>query len=109
MKLIINNNKINIEKIDGFFNRFKLMKFRLEKLENGFLLSKRNFLNTYLYCQKVDVIMTDKNNKILYLYSNLKSEKIIFFKKNVFNTYILPLITSKYLQIGNTLNIQKTT
>ena len=41
MKLVINNKKINIEKIDGFFNRFKLMKFRLEKLENGFLLSKR--------------------------------------------------------------------
>ena len=109
MKLVINNKKINIEKIDGFFNRFKLMKFRLEKLENGFLLSKRKYLNTYLYCQKVDVVMTDKDNKILYLYSNLKSEKIIFFKKKVFNTYILPLNTSKYLKIGNTLNIKKTT
>ena len=104
MKLVINNKKINIEKIDGFFNRFKLMKFRLEKLENGFLLSKRKYLNTYLYCQKVDVVMTDKDNKILYLYSNLKSEKIIFFKKKAFNTYILPLNTSKYLKILMLIN-----
>ncbi len=107
MKLIINKKKINIKKVDGFFNRFKLMKFKLEKLDTGYLLTKRKYLSTYLYCQRVDVVMTDKDNKILYLYSNLKSEKIIFFKKKVYNTYILPLNTSKHLEIGKKLEIKE--
>lgn len=108
MKLIINNKKIKLKKIDGFFNRFKLLKFNLEKLKEGYLLSKRKYLSTYLFCQRVDVIMTDKNNKIMYLYSNLKSEKFIFFKRKVSNVYILPLDTAKYLEKGKILKIEKT-
>ncbi len=107
MKLIVNKKKINIEKVDGFFNRFKLMRFKFETLDIGYLLTKRKYLNTYLYCQRVDVVMTDKDNKILYLYSNLKSEKRIFFKRKVYNTYILPLNTSKYLEIGKKLEIKE--
>lgn len=107
MKLIIDKKKINIEKIDGFVNRFKLMKFKLEKLDKAYLLTKRKYLSTYLYCQKVDVIMTDKNNKILYLYINLKTEKIIFYKKKVYNTYIFPSNICKNLEIGKKLKIEK--
>lgn len=108
MKLIINNKKVKLKKVDGFYNRFKLLKFNLEKLEEGYLFSKRNFLSTYLYCQRVDVVMTDKSNKIMYLYSNLKSEKFIFFKRKVYNIYILPLNTVKYLEKGKILKIEKT-
>ncbi len=107
MKLTINKKKINIEKIDGFFNRFKLLKFKLEKLENGYLLTKRKWLSTYLYCQKVDVIMTDKDNTILYLYPNLKSEAIIYYKRKVYNTYILPLGIANHLEKGKILKIEK--
>ena len=52
--------------------------------------------------------MTDKDNKILYLYPNLKSEKFIFFKRKVYNVYILPLNTIKYLEKGKLLKIEKT-
>lgn len=107
MKLIVNKKKINIEKIDGFFNRFKLLKFKLEKLENGYLLTNRKWLSTYLYCQKVDVILTDKDNKILYLYPKLKSEAIIYYKRKAYNTYILPLNTVNYLEKGKILRIEK--
>jgi len=39
----------------------------------------------------IDVYMTDKNNKILYIYKNLKPGRIILPKKNVYYTYETPL------------------
>ncbi len=51
--------------------------------------------------QPIDVIMTDVNHKILYLYSNLKPCKIILPKKNVYYTYECPLNIASNLRIGN--------
>ena len=39
----------------------------------------------------IDVYMTDNNNKILYIYKNLKPNKIILPKKNVYYTYESPV------------------
>ncbi len=48
---------------------------------------KCNSIHTFFMFKPIDVFMTDKNNKILYLYKNFKPYKIILPKKNVYYTY----------------------
>lgn len=106
MKTKIAKKKIEINEINGFFNRYKCMKFQLETLKEGYLFKKRKFLSTYFFCQRVDVVMTDKENTIIYMYHNLKSEKRIHYKRKVFNTFILPLNSCEKLEIGKKLKIE---
>ena len=37
--------------------------------------------------ENIDVVMTDKNNNILFIKKNMKKNRIIFPKKGVYNTY----------------------
>lgn len=105
MKLKINNKTIKVNKVDGFINRYKILKFDLHPLKEIILFEKRKFLSTYFFCQRVDVVMTDKDNMIIYIYENVKSEKRIHYKRKVYNTYILPAKMAKYLNSGEKLNI----
>lgn len=106
MKIEINKKKLKINEINGFWNRFKILKFELKPLKNEVILfSKRKFLSTYFFCQKVDIIMTDENNVIIYMYPKIKSEKRIFYKRKVYNTYILPLGSCEHFKINDKLKI----
>ena len=96
------NKKIEIKECNTFKTRFKSLKFKLEKLDYILYFPNRKLANTYWFCQRVDLCFTDKDNKILYLYENIKSEKLIF-KYKAHNLYILPLNTSKQLKRGNKL------
>ncbi len=107
MKIKVNKKFINITKVEGFINKFKCMKFVLDPITSGFCLVKKRRLSTYFFCQKIDVIMTDKDNNILYMYPNLNSEKRIHFKRRVFYTYILPLDSCKNFNIGDKLIIKE--
>lgn len=105
MKLNLGNKRLNIKKVNGFWNRFKLLKFDLYPLKEGILLENRKFLSTYFFCQKVDVVMTDSDSNILFMYKKLKSEKRVFYKRKVCNTYILPLGSCDFLEVGQKLKI----
>lgn len=105
MKIKIGKKKININIILGFINRFKCLKFKFEPITEGYLYPKHKRCSTYYFCQKVDIIMTDKENTILYMYPNLKTEKRIHYKRKVYNTYILPLNSCEKLNIGDKLQI----
>ena len=48
---------------------------------------KCNSIHTFFMLNSIDVYMTDKNNKILYIYKRLKPCKVILPKKNVYFTY----------------------
>ncbi len=48
---------------------------------------KCNSIHTFFMKKPIDVFMTDKNNKILYIYKSLKPYKIILPKKNVYYTF----------------------
>ena len=53
-----------------------------------------NSIHTFFMRKSIDVYMTDKNNKILYIFKNLKPYKVILPKKNVYYTY--ETIINKY-------------
>lgn len=84
-----NNLKIKIDLLTKISTKIKSFKFKLTDIENGICFPKKKILNTYLFCQKVDVIFTNKNNKVLKVLNNVDSEKIIFGPKKTFYIYIL--------------------
>ena len=104
MYLKINNKKIEIKELKSFKDRFKSLKFNLNKLDYGLCLPKKKFFSTDFFCQRVDVCFTDNDNKLLHIYPNLKSEKRLlhFDSKKV---YIFPLETLDNLNVGEKLNI----
>ena len=106
MKLIINKKKINIVEKNNFLEKLKGIKFILEPIKDAYRF-KSHYANTYFLFQRVDIIMTDENNKVLYIYPNCKTEKLIFPKFNVKYVYFLPLETTKDLEINQLLKISK--
>lgn len=89
MKLVYNNNDIDIINCDTFFSRLKGFMFS-NKIEHALLFENCNSIHTFFMRNNIDVIMCDKNDNILYYYKNLGKNKIILPKKNVYKTIELP-------------------
>lgn len=106
MYIKLQNKKVNIRNLTKFKERFISYKFYLEPIKDGLCFPKKRWFHTYLYCQKVDIIMTDKDNKILYMYPNLKSERKIFPKRKVYYTYVFPANSTKEYKVGDVLKIK---
>ncbi len=102
MHLKINNQKIEILEYNKFIDRFKSLKFVLEKINYGIKIPNKKIANTYFFCQRVDICFTDKEDKIISLFKNVKTEKRIF-KFKAKNIYYLPLETCKHLKLGEKL------
>ena len=89
MKIIVSNKEIPLHVADNYFKRLKGLMFK-KNIDYALLFKKCNGIHTFFMKEENDVILTDKNNNILYTYTNLKPWKIILPKKNVYNTYELP-------------------
>ena len=97
MYIKVNNKKIEIKDCIKFIDRFKSLKFVLPTIDYGIRISKKKKISTYFFCQNVDICVTNKNNEIIGLFENVKSEeKKIMFK--AYHIYYLPLGTIKYLE-----------
>ena len=107
MYLICNKEKIEIDECKTFFKRLIGFMFQLKTIKTGKRFPKCNSIHTFFMFQKIDVIMTDKNNKILKMYPNLKTERIILPKKDVYYTYELPLDTCNNYKINDILKIKQ--
>lgn len=105
MYLQVKKKKIKIIEPIGFWERFKGLKFVLQPIDYGMKFSHKKFVTTNFLCQKIDIVLTDKDDNILYMYENMKTEKYIFPKRKVYNVYFLPLNTVKDLQVNTKLNI----
>ena len=103
MYLCVNRKKIKIREVNNFKERFKSLKFYFKPLDFALKFSNVRWFNTYFFVQNVDICITNKNNIIVKLYENVKTEKFFFPKKNGKNVYFLPLGTCKYLTIGDVL------
>ena len=70
------------------------------------LFKRCNSIHTFFMKENIDVVMTDKNNMVIYLKKNLKRNRIILPKKNVYQTYEFPNNFIKELKKGDILNIK---
>lgn len=95
MKLVYDNKEIILIECKSFFSRFK--GFMLKKNINyALLFNKCNSIHTFFMKKNIDVIMCDRDNNILYFFKNLKKNKVILPKKNVYKVYETP---SNYFDI----------
>ena len=108
MYLQVKNKKIKIIELTGFWNRFKGLKFVLEPIDYGIKFSKKKFVTTNFLCQKIDIVLTDKEDNILYMYEKMNTEKYILQKKKIYNIYFLTINTIKNLKLNTKLKIIKT-
>lgn len=88
----IKNNNISIHLIvcNTFFKRLKGFMFK-KNIRCALEFPKCNSIHTFFMLKPIDVIMTDKDYKILYIFKNLKPYRVIFPKKNVYYTFELPI------------------
>jgi len=106
MYLKIKNQKIEIIECIKFSERFKSLKFVLEKIDYGLKFPNKKRISTTFFCQRVDLCFTDKDSNIIALYENVKSEKK-FRKRKAKDCYILPLNTAKELKINDKLILKE--
>ena len=87
MKVIVKNKEIELIDANTFFKRFK--GFMFQKNINYSLRFKTSSIHTFFMKQNIDIVMTDKDNNVLYIFNNIKKNKIII-KKHVYYTYEFP-------------------
>ena len=106
MYLNCNNKKIEIKECKTLKEKWKSLRFVLVPIDYGIKISNQRLWSTYYFCQRVDILITEKEEKIIKKIENVKSEKRkILWKK--YNIYYLPINTVKYLKLGEKLKITK--
>lgn len=90
---------MEIKYCTNFIDRFKGLMFKKEITPLCF--PRCNSIHTFFMLKPIDVIMTDKNKKILYIYKNLKPWKVILPKKNAYYTYEFPVNYIKKAHIND--------
>jgi len=89
MKLVYDNKELKLIECKSFFSR--LMGFMFKKnMDYALLFNKCNSIHTFFMKENIDVIMCDKDNNILCFYKNLRKNRIILPKKNVYKVYETP-------------------
>ncbi|MBQ8891522.1 MAG: DUF192 domain-containing protein [Bacilli bacterium] len=87
MKVIVNNKEIKLIDANTFLK--KLKGFMFQKNINYCLRFKTNSIHTFFMKEKIDIIMTDRHNNVLFILKNVPKNKVII-KKNVYYTYEFP-------------------
>lgn len=95
---------MTVKNADTFLKKLKGLMFIKEF--DYVLKIKCNGVHTFFMKTNIDIILTDKNSKVLHIYRNVKPGKIIFPKKNVTFTYEMPHNYIKKIKIGNYLIIE---
>ena len=98
MYLKLKSKKIPIEIKTTLKEKIISFRFKLTDIDYGLCFPKKRRINTYFYCQKVDIVMTDKDNNIVKIFLNEASEKRFKGPKKTYFTYVFK---------GNTLNDYK--
>ena len=89
MKLLYNNKDIDLYECKSFFSRLKGFMFT-KNIDKALLFDRCNSIHTFFMKSNIDVIMCDKNYKVLYFYKNLPKNRIILPKKNVYTVIETP-------------------
>ena len=95
MYVIKDNIKLKTKVCNNLFNRFMGFMFK-RKINYGLCFPKCNSIHTFFMFKSIDVSMTDKYYNILYTYKNLKPNKIILPKKDVYYTFECPANKFKF-------------
>lgn len=105
MNIKINNQFLEVKICNTFRSRFIGMMFQKQASKVGYFFPKCNSIHTFFMKQPIDIIMTNQNHEIIFIYRNVKPFKIIFPKKGVTNTYEFSIHVLKNINIYDKINI----
>lgn len=106
MYIKCNNQKIKIKECKTMKEKWKSLRFVLVPIDYGIKIANQRLWSTYYFCQRVDILITNKEDIIIKKYENVKSEKRkILWKK--YNIFYLPPNTVKHFRIGDKLTSKK--
>lgn len=106
MYINLKNKDIDIKVCNNYFNRLIGYMFYLDPITNGLCFPNCNAVHTMFLYQPIDIAMTDNNNKILYLYQNVKPWRIIN-EKDVTTTYEFASGMLDEYSVGDSLKIKE--
>ena len=89
MKIIYHNKELEGKECKTFKTRLKGFMFQ-KNIKTFLYFNHCNSIHTFFMKENIDVLLCNKENKILYLYKNLSPNKMILPKKNVTKVYELP-------------------
>ena len=87
--LLYNDKKIELYECKSFFDRLKGFMFT-KNINRALLFDRCNSIHTFFMKENIDVIMCDKDNKILFFYKDLPKNKVIFPKRKVRKVFETP-------------------
>ena len=99
MKIIINKQIFNVEMANTFFKRLIGLMGK-KNIQKGLFFPKTKSIHTFFMKEEIDVIMLNKDNKIIYLKKNLTRNKIVIRKK-AYHTIELPQNSLHNVQIND--------
>lgn len=97
MKIKINDQIFDVIIANTFLKKLKGLMFQ-KNIKQGMLFPNTRSIHTFFMKEKIDVIMINNNNQIVYYQKNLNKNKIII-KKEAHTTIELPKNSLK--QINN--------
>ena len=105
MKFIYKDKNLSVINYSSFFNKLKGLMFKKEPIKDAYLFKRCRSIHTFFMKQNIDVIITDKDYKILLVKENVSKNKIIACKKG-FYTFELPIGTAKNIKINTKIKIE---
>jgi len=92
-------DNIYIKEAKSFKDRFLGLMFK-ENINYGLLFKNCRSIHTFFMKEKIDIIATDKNDKIIKIYENVKPFRILIAPFKTKNIYELPKNTLKKQKIS---------
>ena len=89
MHVLIGKRKYDLIDCVDFYSRFKGLMFT-NSFDYCMRFGKCNSIHTFFMSTNIDVVMTDKNDNVLFIFKNVKPWRLIIPKKGVYCTYELP-------------------
>ena len=103
MKIMINKEEFNVDIADTFKKRF-LGLMGKKNIKNGLFFPKTHSIHTFFMKESIDVIMIDKDNKVIYYKKNMKRNRILI-KKKAYHTIELPHSSLSNININDKLTL----
>ena len=90
--LTFDNNEI--KEANTFIKRLIGLMFK-KNINQGLLFKNCRSIHTFFMFDRIDIVATDKSNKVIKMYKDVRPCKIIIAPKNTKNIYELPKNTLK--------------
>ena len=97
-------NKIKLIVAKSYFLRLKGFMFK-KNIDYAICFPKCKSIHTFFMKNNIDVYVTDKDNTVLYIYKNLKKNRILLPKKGVDKVFELP-VDKIFFEIGDKIKIE---